>query len=46
MHRQVFGVPKIMIEHRYIVGFIYPIPIPKWKWEIVSIDFTRIFPRL
>jgi len=34
------------VERRNLVGLIQPLPIPKWKWEVVTIDFITILPRL
>jgi hypothetical protein len=36
---------KVKAEHRHPVGFIQPLPIPKWKWEVVTMDFITGFPR-
>jgi hypothetical protein len=33
---------KVKFEHRHPIGFLQPLPIPKWKWEFVTMDF--IFP--
>jgi hypothetical protein len=26
-------------------GFLYPLPIPEWKWEVVTMDFITRLPR-
>ena len=26
-------------------GLLHPLPIPKWKWDVVTIDFITKFPR-
>jgi len=37
---------KVKIEHRNPVGIIYPLSIPKWKWEVVTIYFITKFPKI
>jgi hypothetical protein len=36
---------KVKAEHRHPTGLLEPLPIPKWKWEVVSMDFITKFPR-
>jgi hypothetical protein len=36
---------NIKAEHRHPVGLLQPLPIPKWKLEVVTIDFIAKFPR-
>ena len=36
---------KVKVEHRHLAGLLQPLPIPKWKWEVVAIDFITKFPR-
>ena len=36
---------KVKIEHRHLAGLLQPLPIPKWKWEVVTIDFITKFPK-
>jgi hypothetical protein len=36
---------KVKVEHRHLVRLLHPFPIPKWKWEVVTMDFITKFPR-
>jgi hypothetical protein len=36
---------KVKDEHIYSVGLLQPLPIPKWKWDVVTIDFITNLPR-
>jgi hypothetical protein len=32
-------------EHRHPTSFLQPLPIPEWKWEVVTMDFVTKLPR-
>jgi hypothetical protein len=36
---------KVKVEHRYPAGFLQPLPILEWKWEVVTMDFITKLPR-
>jgi hypothetical protein len=31
--------------HRHPIGLLHPLPIPEWKWEVVTIDCITKLPR-
>jgi hypothetical protein len=35
---------KVKAEHIHRAGFLQPFPIPEWKWEVVTMDFTTKLP--
>jgi hypothetical protein len=37
---------KVKVENKHPYGFPQPYPIPKWKWEVMTIDFTTKLPRI
>jgi hypothetical protein len=36
---------KFKAEDRHSAGLLQPLPIPKWKWEVVTLDFITGLPR-
>ena len=35
---------QVKVEHQHPVGLLQPLPVPKWKWEVISMDFITEFP--
>ena len=31
-------------KHQHPVGLLQPLPIPEWKWEVISLYFITCFP--
>jgi hypothetical protein len=36
---------NVKVEHRYPIGFLHPLPILEWKWEVIKMDFITGLPR-
>ena len=31
---------QVKVEHQHPTGLLHHFPIPEWKWEMISMDFT------
>jgi hypothetical protein len=36
---------KVKDEHKHPTGLLYPLPIPEWQWEVVTMDSIMKLPR-
>ena len=35
---------QVKVEHQHPAGLLQPLPVPEWKWEVISMDFITGFP--
>jgi hypothetical protein len=36
---------KVKIEHKHPTSFLQPLPIPEWKWDVVTVNFITNMPK-
>ena len=36
---------QVKVKHWHPAGLLQPLPIPNWKWEIISLDFITWLPK-
>ena len=36
---------QVKAENQHPIGLLQPLPIPNWKWEVISLDFITRFPK-
>ena len=36
---------QVKVEHQHPAGLLQPLPISKWKWEIISLEFIIGLPK-
>ena len=39
-----FECQQVKTEHQHPAGLLHPLPIPSWKWEIISLNFVIGLP--
>ena len=37
---------QVKVEHQHPTGLLQPLPIQKWKWEVISMDFITGLPMI
>ena len=35
---------QVKVEHQHPAGLLQPLPVPEWKWEVISMDFITELP--
>jgi hypothetical protein len=36
---------QVKVEYQHPVGLLYPLPVPEWKWDTISMDFIIGLPK-
>ena len=35
---------QVKVEHQHPAGLLQPLPVPEWKWKVISMDFITGLP--
>ena len=35
---------QVKVEHQHPTSLLHPLPVPEWKWEVISMDFIIGLP--
>ena len=35
---------QVKVQHQHPTGLLQPLPVPEWRWEVISMDFIIGFP--
>eukprot|EP00253_Pinus_taeda_P025256 PITA_25256 len=42
---QCIECQQVKAEHQHPVGLLQPLPVPEWKWEVITMDFITGLPK-
>ena len=42
---QCLTCQQVKVEHQYLAWPLHPLPLPKWKWEHITMDLVFRLPK-